>query len=148
MDQIFVQIREILVSALAAAMVSLVALGWKYLKSFIEAKINQVKSKTQSDLTNSILDRILVMCDEVSTSFDPIAYAFKKANEDGKLTAEEIKQIQDQSQEVVTQMATEIFSKQTLIEAGLTDEALAKIIATGIEASLQRRKYGNETKEA
>lgn len=140
MSEILTQIREILVSALSVAIVSMIGLGWKYAKSFIDAKINQVKTKTNNDLMDSVLNRIQIVCDQVSTSFDPIAEQFKLAAADGKLTPDEIEDIQHASQDVVSSIIHDLYPDKILEDAGITDNALYELIARGIEASLQKRK--------
>ena len=134
------QLREILVSAAAAAVIGLLTVGTKYLKTLIEAKIAQVKTQTSNDLLSNIMDQISKVCDDVSASFDPIAEKIKAAASDGKLTEDEIADIQSSARDEATIILNDIFSTDTLKSVGITSNILEDLISNAIEASLQKRK--------
>lgn len=133
-------LKDLLVSALSAAIVSLCIMGWNMLKEFAHAKIAQVKSNTENEKMAAVLNALETICDDVSASFDPVAEELKKANADGKLTKDDIEKLKEDARDAAMLTFTSIFSMDTLRNLGITDDAVKDMVARAIEASLQRRK--------
>lgn len=134
------QLQNIAITAASAAVVALIGIAWKFVKGLISAKIDQVRSETDNQKLKSFMDMLEKICDDVSASFDPVAEKMKALNEDGKLSKEDIEQIQADSQDAALDALNEIFSESTLEALGLTEYTVDQLIARAIEASLQRRK--------
>lgn len=134
------QLQNIAITAASAAVVTLIGIAWKFVKGLISAKIDQVRSETDNQKLKYAMDLLEKICDDVSASFDPVAEKMKSLNEDGRLSKEDIEQLQLDSQDAALNAFKSIFSESTLREIGLDDYVVNDLIARAIEASLQRRK--------
>ena len=140
MNELLSQLQDIAISALSMAIVGAILMGWTAVKAYIAAKIEQVQAETQDDRLKKILAGVKEICEDVSSSYDPVVEALKKSSCDGKLTADEIASIQTQVRDSSYSIIKELFTLDTLEKLGITEETIKEIIATYIEASVQKRK--------
>ena len=140
MEQLISQLQDIAITALSTAIVGVIVMLWTALKAYISAKIDQVQAETNDDRLKKLLAGVKEICEDVSTSYDPIVEALKAASSDGKLTQEEISSTQSQVRDNSYNIIKELFSIETLEKLGLTEDLIKEIIATNVEASVQKRR--------
>lgn len=124
----------------ALAVVTLVGLLYTTAKELLLAKVSQVKTNTKSDNVAKAMEGIEKICDAVSTSYDPIVEKWKIAQEDGKLTQEEIDGIKNDTRVASYELVDKMLSVETLKSFGLTEDGIKSMIATFVEASVTARR--------
>lgn len=140
-------IKDVFVTVMTGAIVTILAACGTAFKDFIDAKIAEVKASTENSNKAAIMDALEKVCRDVSASFDPVAEKLKKASDDGKLTEDEIEELKDDAFAAAMMTLSGIFSLETINAAGIDKDTIEDMIKAAIEASLQRRKKGQEKDE-
>ena len=140
LDQVVSVLKDIAATAVSSLIVGLIIFLWTALKAYIRAKIEQIQSETDNAKMKQFLEGIKLICSDVSASFDPIAEQLKAANSDGKLTKEEIEQLQKDSLSAAICIIKGLFSEELLEKFGITETTMEEWCYREIESSLQERK--------
>jgi hypothetical protein len=125
---------------LAVALVALATMVYNLGKQFVTAKLAQIKSTTKNENVCTAISGIENLCNQVSTSYDPVVEAWKKAAEDGKLTQEEVDNITKMTSDASYKLVDDVMSIETLKSFGLTEDGIRNLIETAIKASVVKRR--------